>query len=60
MYETHKVYGTGGGAFFVSREILDCRVLFYCATTQEPYIILHVMQWLVVGLRDAHIENVRV
>ena len=60
MYETHKVYGTGGGAFFVSREILDYSILFCYATTQEPYILLHVMQWLVLGLRDAHIENVRV
>ena len=60
MYETNKIYGTGGGAFFVSREILDYSVSFCCATTQEPYIILHVTRWLVVVLRDAHIENVRV
>ena len=55
-----KIYGTGGRAFFVSREILDYSVLFCYATTQEPYILLYVMWWLVVVLRDAHIENVRV
>ena len=55
-----KIYGTGGRAFFVSREILDYSVLFCYATTQEPYILSYVIWWLVVVLRDAHIENVRV
>ena len=60
MHERNEISGTGGRAFFVSREILDYNILFCCATTQEPYILLYVMWWLVVVLRDAHIENVRV
>ena len=60
MHERNEISGTGGRAFFVSREILDYNILFCCATTQVPYILLYVMWWLVVVLRDAHIENVRV
>ena len=60
MHERNEISGTGGRAFFVSREILDYNILFCFATTQEPYILLYVMWWLVVVLRDAHIENVRV